>query len=82
MVWNQWFEMESMQEREARIQEVREDWARLVKFTHGYYVNLNEEDAARTHANYGDNYARLVKVKNRYDPRNLMRLNANIEPTA
>jgi FAD/FMN-containing dehydrogenase len=82
MVWNQWFEMESMQEREDRIREVREDWARLVKYTHGYYVNLNDEDTVRTHANYGDNYGRLVKVKNCYDPGNLMRLNANIEPTA
>jgi FAD/FMN-containing dehydrogenase len=82
MVWNQWFDMESIQEREDRIREVREDWARLAKYTHGYYVNLNDEDAARTHTNYGDNYARLVEVKSRYDPRNLMRLNANIEPTA
>jgi FAD/FMN-containing dehydrogenase len=81
MVWNQWFEMESMQERKDRIREVREDWARLVKYTHGYYVNLNDEDTISTHANYGDNYARLVKMKNRYDPGNLMHLNANIEPT-
>ena len=82
MVWNQWHDMETEPEREARIAEVRSDWDRLQKFTHGYYVNLNEEDAARTHANYGDNYERLVKVKNRYDPTNLMRLNANIRPTA
>jgi FAD/FMN-containing dehydrogenase len=44
-------------------------------------VNLNEEDAARTHANYGENYERLVKVKDKYDPTNLMHMNANIEPT-
>jgi hypothetical protein len=81
MVWNQWHELETPDERETRIAEVREDWARLQKFTHGFYVNLNEEDAARTHANYGANYARLVGVKNRYDPTNLMRLNANIKPT-
>ena len=82
MLWNQWHDLESEAEREARIAEVRSDWARLERFTHGYYVNLNEEDAARTHANYGENYERLVKVKNKYDPTNLMHMNANIEPTA
>jgi FAD/FMN-containing dehydrogenase len=82
MVWNQWPETVSASERENRIREIRNDWARLEKHTHGYYVNLNEEDAARTHANFGDNYARLVEVKNRFDPGNLMHLNANIEPTA
>ncbi|MGI9225801.1 MAG: FAD-binding oxidoreductase [Woeseiaceae bacterium] len=81
MLWNQWHEMESPEEQEQRIAEVRSDWARLQKFTHGFYVNLNEEDTAKTHANYGANYDRLVKVKNRYDPTNLMRLNANIKPT-
>jgi len=81
MVWHQWHDMESPEEREQRIAEVRSDWARLQKFTHGFYVNLNDEDTARTHANYGANYERLVKVKNRYDPTNLMHLNANIKPT-
>jgi FAD/FMN-containing dehydrogenase len=81
MLWNQWLDPESADERAARIAEVRADWARLKKYTHGYYVNLNEEDAAGTHANYGKNYPRLVRVKNKYDPGNLMHLNANIEPT-
>jgi FAD/FMN-containing dehydrogenase len=81
MVWHQWLDMESPQEREDRIAQVRDDWARLQKFTHGFYVNLNDEDVDRTHANYGDNYERLVKVKNQFDPTNLMRLNANIKPT-
>jgi FAD/FMN-containing dehydrogenase len=81
MVWNQWHDLESPDEGEDRIAQVRADWARLQKFTHGYYVNLNEEDAVRTHANYGANYERLVCVKNQYDPTNLMHLNANIKPT-
>ena len=81
MVWHQWHDLESPDEREERIAQVRADWARLQKFTHGYYVNLNDEDTAKTHANYGANYERLVKAKNKYDPTNLMHLNANIKPT-
>jgi imidazoleglycerol phosphate synthase glutamine amidotransferase subunit HisH len=82
MCWNQWPDAETPEERQQRITQVRADWSRLVKYTHGYYVNLNDENEARTHANYGANYDRLVEVKNRYDPTNLMRLNANIRPIA
>jgi FAD/FMN-containing dehydrogenase len=46
------------------------------------YINfLGDRDAART--SYGDEtYARLVSLKNRYDPTNVFRLNQNIEPSA
>ena len=50
----------------------------------GLYVNfagLGEEGSALVEAAYGDNYNRLVKLKNRYDPTNLFRLNQNITPT-
>ena len=30
---------------------------------------------------YGENYKRLVTIKNQYDPINLSRLNQNIKPT-
>ena len=82
MVWNQWQDLETPEQREARIAEVRDDWKRVEPFTHGYYVNLNDEDQEKTNANYGANYDRLVEIKNRYDPGNLMRLNANIQPSA
>ena len=46
------------------------------------YVNfLGDSDAART--SYGaETYARLVALKNDYDPTNVFRLNQNIEPQA
>ncbi|MGH7554399.1 MAG: BBE domain-containing protein, partial [Longimicrobiales bacterium] len=31
---------------------------------------------------YRQNHERLVAVKNKYDPKNLFRLNANVKPTA
>ena len=46
------------------------------------YVNfLGDADAARS--SYGEEtYARLVALKNEYDPTNVFRLNQNIEPDA
>jgi FAD/FMN-containing dehydrogenase len=37
--------------------------------------------AATIRENYRQNHDRLVQVKNRYDPTNLFRLNANIAPS-
>jgi FAD/FMN-containing dehydrogenase len=63
---------------------VREYWSTLEPFTHGFYINDLEPDhtAAAIQANYRQNLERLVAVKNRYDPTNLFRLNANVKPTA
>jgi hypothetical protein len=48
----------------------------------GAYVNfmMDDEVAGRLQATYGDNYVRLAVVKGKYDPRNLFRVNQNIEP--
>ena len=51
------------------------------------YVNYlgqsGDEGAGRVEAAYGPKaYARLVALKNKYDPENLFRLNQNIQPTA
>ena len=52
--------------------------------TGGVYVNFMPEDDAQRVAKgaYGANYGRLAKLKARYDPTNLFRMNQNIEPTA
>ena len=50
--------------------------------TGGVYVNfMTEEEQDRVRAAYGDSYERLAKLKNKYDPANLLRLNQNIRPS-
>jgi FAD/FMN-containing dehydrogenase len=63
---------------------LRAYWARLEPFTQGFYTNDAgvDETAATINANYRGNYPRLVEIKNKYDPGNLFRLNANVQPTA
>jgi hypothetical protein len=38
------------------------------------------DDADRVRINYRQNYDRLARIKRRYDPGNLLRLNQNIAP--
>ncbi len=68
-------------ESEQRIAGVRRYYAAVQPFMKGYYTNLNEESEQKTWGNFGENYPRLVEIKNTYDPGNLFRLNANIRPT-
>jgi Berberine and berberine like len=57
--------------------------AALQKFSEGVYVNeMGSEGEERIRAAYHPaNYARLVALKNTYDPTNFWRLNQNIKPT-
>src|SRR4029453_16562312 len=48
----------------------------------GAYVNFLDADEGteRVRAAYGDNHARLVALKRKYDPTNFFRMNQNIRP--
>jgi len=68
-------------EDQPHIKAARQVWAGVEKFTDGFYVNTEPgADDKRVRGTYGGNYARLQQVKNKYDPTNLFRLNANIKP--
>jgi FAD/FMN-containing dehydrogenase len=71
------------EEPAAHMQAIRSYWDGLERYTHGFYVNDLEPDmtVATIQSNYRNNHERLVAVKNRYDPGNLFRMNANIRPS-
>jgi len=60
----------------------KEYWSALHPYSSGgAYVNfMMEEGEDRIRATYGKNYKRLAKIKKRYDPANLFRVNQNIKP--
>jgi len=61
---------------------IRNQWKAVEPYIVGFYINdLADETQAQIDANWGANLERLVQVKNKYDPTNLFRLNANVRPT-
>jgi FAD/FMN-containing dehydrogenase len=61
---------------------LRQYWRSLEPHTRGFYTNdAIEESQQQIDDNYAANLPRLVALKNRFDPKNLFRLNANIVPT-
>ena len=61
---------------------VKDYFSTIEPFTHGFYVNdIYDETQPTLSKNYQGNFERLVRVKNKYDPTNLFRLNANVVPT-
>lgn len=62
-------------------------WARACRdaldedSTGGAYVNFISEREGRERTAYGDNYDRLVELKNEWDSGNLFRMNQNVQPT-
>jgi hypothetical protein len=54
----------------------------LLPFAHGVYVNqLGDTSDQLVRSAYGPNYARLMELKKKYDPNNVLRLNQNIRPS-
>jgi hypothetical protein len=61
---------------------VREGWEAMRPFSVGVYANfLSDEGTAGIEAAYGERLKRLVALKDRYDPTNFFRMNANIRPS-
>ncbi len=61
---------------------VREGWELLRPHAAGVYANfLSDEDRTGIERAYGDRLERLRALKDRFDPTNVFRLNANIPPT-
>lgn len=53
----------------------------LQPFAHAVYINqLGDTSDQLVRSGYGPNYARLVEIKKKYDPNNVLRLNQNIPP--
>ena len=68
-------------EKASAVQWVRNLRDELQPLANGAYVNqLGETSEELVRAAYGPNYTRLVEIKKKYDPRNVLRLNQNIRP--
>jgi hypothetical protein len=62
---------------------VRAGWEALRPFSTGVYPNfLSDEGIAGVRNAYGARLDRLTALKDRYDPLNVFRCNANIPPSA
>jgi FAD/FMN-containing dehydrogenase len=68
-------------EKATAVQWVKSLRDNLQPFAHGVYVNqLGETSEDLVRAAYGPNYARLVEIKKKYDPKNVLQSNQNIQP--
>jgi FAD/FMN-containing dehydrogenase len=62
---------------------VKSYWGTLERYTDGYYTNEVADEGQRViDDNYQGNLPRLRRVKGKYDPTNLFRLNANVRPAS
>ena len=74
-----WADLTQSEKKRAEVHAV---WERLKQFTTGFYGNLTVSDQKAIDENYGPNHTRLMQIKQRYDPDNVFRLNANIRPAS
>jgi hypothetical protein len=71
----------ALEEKDSAVRWVKALHDKLRPLSHGLYVNgLSETSDELVRAAYGPNYARLVEIKKKYDPTNVLRLNQNIKP--
>jgi len=69
------------EEKDAAVRWVIALRDKLQPFSHGLYINgLSETNDELVRQAYLANYARLVEIKKKYDPANLLHLNQNIKP--
>jgi FAD/FMN-containing dehydrogenase len=67
---------------EHHVDWVRATWERLQPFRDGVYANFLSDDGMQgVRYAYGDRLQRLTALKDRYDPTNVFRMNANITPS-
>ncbi|MCZ6592689.1 MAG: FAD-binding oxidoreductase [Alphaproteobacteria bacterium] len=81
LIISQWRDGES---DERNIAWARETYDRLAPYARdGAYSNYmaDDESMARVRQAFGDNFPRLQKLKDRYDPANLFHCNQNIPPS-
>jgi len=70
-------------ESASHVDYIKSYWQTLERATDGYYtVDTANESREVRHGNYQGNFPRLLEIKKKYDPSNLFRLNANINPAA
>ncbi len=75
VVWN----LDS--DRKPHVDWLKGYWATLEKFTDGWYTNESGDESQKVRDdNYQGNLPRLRELKKKYDPGNLFRLNANVQP--
>lgn len=69
------------QDGAAHVDYINQHWSYAAPNSTGFYVNdYFDQTQEEVNATYRDNLPRLLALKQKYDPTNLFRLNANIQP--